>query len=52
VIGKCAEATETPKYNPLEKLPILLFPDGRAPVYVYLGVFVKGKGKGREMVDD
>jgi glutathione S-transferase len=25
--------TETPKYNPLEKLPILLFPDGRAPVY-------------------
>jgi glutathione S-transferase len=26
-------ATETPKYNPLEKLPILLFPDGRPPVY-------------------
>ncbi|KAF2821504.1 hypothetical protein CC86DRAFT_105382 [Ophiobolus disseminans] len=25
--------TQTPKYNPLEKLPILLFPDGRAPVY-------------------
>ncbi|KAH7063928.1 glutathione S-transferase [Paraphoma chrysanthemicola] len=25
--------TETPKYNPLEKLPILLFPDGRKPVY-------------------
>ncbi|KAF2028175.1 glutathione S-transferase domain-containing protein [Setomelanomma holmii] len=25
--------TETPKYNPLEKLPILLFPDGRPPVY-------------------
>jgi glutathione S-transferase len=24
--------TETPKYNPLEKLPVLLFPDGRAPV--------------------
>jgi glutathione S-transferase len=26
-------ATETPKHNPLEKLPILLFPDNRAPVY-------------------
>ncbi|KAJ8108268.1 hypothetical protein OPT61_g8288 [Boeremia exigua] len=26
-------ATQTPKYNPLEKLPILLFPDDRAPVY-------------------
>lgn len=25
--------TQTPKYNPLEKLPILLFPDGRRPVY-------------------
>lgn len=25
--------TETPKYNPLEKLPILLFSDGRDPVY-------------------
>lgn len=25
--------TETPKYNPLEKLPILLFDDGREPVY-------------------
>lgn len=25
--------TETPKYNPLEKLPILLFDDGRDPVY-------------------
>ena len=25
--------TATPQYNPLEKLPILLFPDGRAPVY-------------------
>jgi glutathione S-transferase len=25
--------SETPKYNPLEKLPILLFPDGRPPVY-------------------
>ncbi|KAL5119267.1 hypothetical protein ACEQ8H_002754 [Pleosporales sp. CAS-2024a] len=25
--------TQTPLYNPLEKLPILLFPDGRAPVY-------------------
>ncbi|KAL9065775.1 MAG: hypothetical protein Q9161_008000 [Pseudevernia consocians] len=26
-------STETPKYNPLEKLPILLFDDGRAPIY-------------------
>jgi glutathione S-transferase len=26
-------STETPRYNPLEKLPVLLFPDGRAPVY-------------------
>ncbi|KAI8941934.1 hypothetical protein NX059_000048 [Plenodomus lindquistii] len=26
-------ATETPLYNPLEKLPVLLFPDGRKPVY-------------------
>ena len=26
-------ATETPLHNPLEKLPILLFPDGRPPVY-------------------
>ncbi|KAH7408801.1 hypothetical protein DE146DRAFT_388590 [Phaeosphaeria sp. MPI-PUGE-AT-0046c] len=25
--------TKTPKYNPLEKLPILLFPDDRKPVY-------------------
>lgn len=25
--------TETPLHNPLEKLPILLFPDGRKPVY-------------------
>lgn len=25
--------TETPKHNPLEKLPILLFSDGRDPVY-------------------
>jgi glutathione S-transferase len=26
-------STATPQHNPLEKLPILLFPDGRAPVY-------------------
>lgn len=25
--------TTTPKYNPLEQLPILLFPDSRAPVF-------------------
>ncbi|KAK7887302.1 hypothetical protein LTR67_009722 [Exophiala xenobiotica] len=27
------DTTETPNYNPLEKLPILLFDDGRAPIY-------------------
>ncbi|KAH6712337.1 glutathione S-transferase domain-containing protein [Leptodontidium sp. 2 PMI_412] len=26
-------STETPKYNPLEKLPILIFDDGRSPIY-------------------
>ncbi|KZM25278.1 uncharacterized protein EKO05_0001794 [Ascochyta rabiei] len=26
-------STQTPHHNPLEKLPILLFPDARAPVY-------------------
>ena len=25
--------TETPKHNPLEKLPILLFDDGTPPIY-------------------
>lgn len=25
--------TETPKYNPLEKLPVLIFDDGREPIY-------------------
>lgn len=25
--------TQTPKYNPLEQLPILLFPDDRSPIY-------------------
>lgn len=27
------EETATPKYNPLEKLPVLLFPDDREPIY-------------------
>lgn len=27
------DTTQTPQYNPLEKLPILLFDDGREPVY-------------------
>lgn len=27
------EETATPQYNPLEKLPVLIFPDGREPVY-------------------
>jgi len=26
-------STKTPQYNPLEKLPILLFDDGRPPIY-------------------
>lgn len=26
-------ATQTPKYNPLEKLPILIFFDGKPPIY-------------------
>jgi glutathione S-transferase len=25
--------TETPQYNPLEKLPILIFDDGKPPIY-------------------
>ena len=25
--------TETPKYNPLEKLPVLIFPDGKGAIY-------------------
>ncbi|KAF2210122.1 hypothetical protein CERZMDRAFT_118308 [Cercospora zeae-maydis SCOH1-5] len=28
-----SDTTETPQHNPLEKLPILLFDDGREPVY-------------------
>jgi glutathione S-transferase len=37
--------TETPKYNPLEKLPILLFPDGRKPVYdsAHIGEYIVAK---------
>ena len=26
-------STQTPLYNPLEKLPVLLFDDGRPPLY-------------------
>jgi glutathione S-transferase len=37
--------TETPKYNPLEKLPILLFPDERKPVYdsAHIGEYIVAK---------
>lgn len=28
-----SDTTETPKHNPLEKLPIMLFDDGRDPIY-------------------
>jgi glutathione S-transferase len=37
--------TETPKYNPLEKLPILLFPDERKPVYdsAHIGEYIIAK---------
>lgn len=40
--------TETPKYNPLEKLPILLFDDGRAPIYEswYIQEYIVQKYRG------
>jgi glutathione S-transferase len=40
--------TETPKYNPLEKLPILLFDDGRPPIYEssYIQEYITQKYKG------
>lgn len=41
--------TETPKHNPLEKLPILLFPDGRKPVYdsAHISQYIVKKYPGR-----
>jgi glutathione S-transferase len=40
--------TETPKYNPLEKLAILLFEDGRPPIYEswYIQEYITQKYKG------
>jgi glutathione S-transferase len=48
--------TETPKYNPLEKLPILIFDDGRAPIYEswYIQEYIvqKYRGKGPNLMPD
>ncbi|KUJ17795.1 glutathione S-transferase [Mollisia scopiformis] len=40
--------TETPKYNPLEKLPILIFDDGRPPIYEswYIQEYIVQKYRG------
>ena len=37
--------TVTPRYNPLEQLPVLLFPDGRPPVYnsAYIQTYIVEK---------
>ena len=49
-------ATETPKYNPLEKLPILIFDDGRPPIYEswYIQEYIvqKYKGKGPSLMPE
>lgn len=41
--------TETPQHNPLEKLPILLFDDGRPPIYEswYIQEYIVQKYAGR-----
>ena len=43
-------ATETPKYNPLQKLPILIFDDGRPPIYEswYIQEYLTQKYKDQE----
>jgi glutathione S-transferase len=45
--------TETPKYNPLEKLPILVFDDGRPPIYeswfIQEYIVCKYKGTGTDL---
>lgn len=40
--------TETPQYNPLEKLPILIFDDGKSPIYEswYIQEYLVQKYKG------
>jgi glutathione S-transferase len=46
--------TETPKYNPLEKLPVLLFDDGKPPVYeswfIQEYIVQKFKGIGPDLI--
>ena len=48
--------TETPKYNPLEKLPILIFDDGRPPIYEswYIQEYIvqKYKNQGPALMPD
>jgi glutathione S-transferase len=48
--------TETPKYNPLEKLPILIFDDGRPPIYeswfIQEYIVQKYKGTGPTLMPD
>lgn len=47
-------ATETPKYNPLEKLPVLIFDDGKPPVYeswfIQEYIVQKYKGTGPDLI--
>jgi glutathione S-transferase len=46
--------TETPKYNPLEKLPVLIFDDGTPPVYeswfIQEYIVQKFKGTGPDLI--
>jgi glutathione S-transferase len=46
--------TETPKYNPLEKLPILVFDDGRPPIceswYIQEYIVCKYRGTGPDLM--
>lgn len=46
--------TETPKYNPLEKLPVLIFDDGKPPVYEswFINEYIvqKYKGTGPDLI--
>jgi glutathione S-transferase len=48
--------TETPKYNPLEELPILIFDDCRSPIYeswfIQEYIVQKYKGTGLTLMPD
>lgn len=48
--------TETPQHNPLEKLPVLLFDDGAAPVYeswlIQEYIVVKYAGRGPRLMPE